>query len=78
MYKTDKDMQNAGIVVSSVEEEFVSFFVCVPEIRGRGVRSARHSIIEHGFACKAPAISERYQKRYQKKSKINKTKLLLL
>lgn len=29
-------------------------------VRGRGVRSARHSIIEsHGLACKAPAISEK-------------------
>ena len=39
-----------GFVVSSVEEGFVSFFVCVPN-RGRGVRSARHSIIEKPWIC---------------------------
>jgi hypothetical protein len=44
--------------------------------RGRsgssGVRSARDSIIEsHGFACKAPAISESFEKK-KKLKKVNK------
>jgi hypothetical protein len=68
MYKTDKNMQDAGIVVSSVLAEGCgSFFVCVPH-GGRGVHSARHSMIEsHGFACKAPAISEKKKLKVIKK-----------
>jgi hypothetical protein len=73
MYKTDKNMQNAGIVVSSVgRRSFVSFFVCVPWAFGVvEFRSARHSIIEsHGFAWKAPAISEKEIEVKYKKIKI--------